>query len=259
MATITIANSVTQPLVIEDRDEKQLIRVLPLQKAILYHKNNNCIRHTEITLEEGANLTYLLWQNEGVLDVRFDISLKQDSSLTFYTMTSSNKSITMNPSIYLKGEGASVQVMNVFLALDDAKVSCDSFILHEKGNTQSVHESYIIALDEASVKVNNNSKIIKGASKSNANQVAKGLIIGEKSQITADPNLFIEEHDVIAHHGAAIGSLNKDEMFYLMSRGLSEEQASRIIIMGFLQPLLDHISDEETKKEIKEDFEHKLK
>jgi Fe-S cluster assembly protein SufD len=149
--------------------------------------------------------------------------------------------------------------MNVFLALGKAEVSCDSNILHEQGSTISNHESYIIALDQAVVKVNNNSKIVKGAKGSNANQVTKGLNIGDNSQIIADPNLFIEEHDVIAHHGAAIGSLNKDELFYLMSRGLTEEQASKIIIMGFLQPLLDHITDELTKTEIKEDFEHKLK
>ncbi len=259
MATIKIDKPAPNPIVIEDSDEKQLIHVLPLQNATLYHKNNNGIKHVIITLEKAAKLTYFLWQKAGELNVRYDIYLKQDAELTFYSMTSSNENILMNPTVYLQEQGAKVQITNVFLALGKAEVSCDSNILHEQGSTISNHESYIIALDQAVVKVNNNSKIVKGAKGSNANQVTKGLNIGDNSQIIADPNLFIEEHDVIAHHGAAIGSLNKDELFYLMSRGLTEEQASKIIIMGFLQPLLDHITDELTKTEIKEDFEHKLK
>ena len=72
------------------------------------------------------------------------------------------------------------------------------------------------------------------------------------------PNLFIDEYDVIAAHAASIGSISKDDLFYLMSRGLTLEEASKLIVLGFVQPLLDKIDNKELRKEIKQNFEEKL-
>ena len=66
--------------------------------------------------------------------------------------------------------------------------------------------SYAIAKDEARITLNNNTTIKKGSVKSHANQSAKGLNLNPSSMIMANPNLYIDENDVIAHHGAAIGS-----------------------------------------------------
>ena len=72
------------------------------------------------------------------------------------------------------------------------------------------------------------------------------------------PNLFIDEYDVIANHAASIGSINKEDLFYLMSRGLEEKEASKLIVLGFVQPLLDKIDNKELKEEISKEFEKNL-
>ena len=106
--------------------------------------------------------------------------------------------------------------------------------------------------------LNNNAKIIKGASKSVVHQKAKGLTLSQTSKIKAMPNLYIDEYDVIANHAASIGSINKEDLFYLMSRGLEEKQASKLIVLGFVQPLLDKIDNTELKEEISKEFEKNL-
>ena len=60
--------------------------------------------------------------------------------------------------------------------------------------------------------------------------------------------IIIDEFDVVANHGASIGKMSDDSLFYLMSRGLTKEEASKIIIMGFINPLVDKIEDKETKE-----------
>ena len=74
-----------------------------------------------------------------------------------------------------------------------------------------------------------------------------------------NPNLYIDEYDVMASHGVAMGSLNMDDLFYLMSRGLSKQEASQIVIMGFIEPILVAIDNEEITKEIRENFKQNLK
>ena len=106
--------------------------------------------------------------------------------------------------------------------------------------------------------LNNNAKIVQGASKSIVRQKAKGLTLSSTAKIKAMPNLYIDEYDVIANHAASIGSISKEDLFYLMSRGLDEKEASKLIVLGFVQPLLDRIDDVELRKEISEHFVSKL-
>ena len=106
--------------------------------------------------------------------------------------------------------------------------------------------------------LNNNAKIVKGASKSVVRQKAKGLTLSKNAKIKAMPNLYIDEYDVIANHAASIGSISKEDLFYLMSRGLEERDAAKLIVLGFVQPLLDKIADESLRKEIQENFVSKL-
>ena len=89
-------------------------------------------------------------------------------------------------------------------------------------------------------------------------QKAKGLTLSKNAKIKALPNLYIDEYDVIASHACSIGSVNKEDLFYLMSRGLSETEANKIVVMGYVKPILDHIEDENIKQEVEKEFANKL-
>ena len=93
-------------------------------------------------------------------------------------------------------------------------------------------------------------KINKNMKRSIARQSNKGIVLGINSRLDANPLLLIDEFDVIASHGAAIGKMDDEQLYYLMSRGLTLKNAERLIISGFLSPVLKKLSTDE----LKEDF-----
>ena len=113
--------------------------------------------------------------------------------------------------------------------------------------------------------LDNNATIKKGCRKSIVHQKAKGLNLSKDSTIKAQPNLYIDEFDVEASHSASVGNINKDELFYLMSRGLRESDARKIVVLGFINPLVDKISDsyseeiQNIKQGLLKEFSEKLK
>ena len=101
--------------------------------------------------------------------------------------------------------------------------------------------------------------IKNGMKNSDARQMTRGLNLSKKASVKAQPNLLIDEYDVVASHSASIGSIDKEELFYLMSRGLTVTQAQEMVILGFIEPILGNIKSEELQKVIYMEFAKLLK
>ena len=106
-------------------------------------------------------------------------------------------------------------------------------------------------MDTSELNVNGISHIEKGANKSNANQSVKVILFDKESKAKASPTLKIDCEDIKASHGCAIGSLNEEHLYYLLSRGLSEIEARKLITYGYLLPISLNY-DEEIRKIIEE-------
>ena len=211
-------------------------------------------------LGTNSKLTYITFdygQNEATKNI-FNAKLANDAHLEIYNIVTSDKDATINGRVDLNNSGAQVNIINLLLSVGTAK--CDSFIdiYHNDVHTESDLVNYAISRDEAVLILNNNATIKKASSKSIAHQQTKGLTLSKSSKIKALPNLYIDEYDVIASHACSIGSINKEDLFYLMSRGLTETEASSIVVMGYVKPILDHISDNNLKEEINKEFVNKL-
>lgn len=222
---------------------------------ILVERFNNNHQTLNLALKSGERKTLIVF-NEGKTDITYNLNatLKEGASLAVYNVVTSNYNTTLNEEITLEAKHASVEVLNVLLVGKQAKLISNIMINHLYEATTSNFLNYAIAKDEADMILNNNAKIVKGAKKAVVMQKAKGLTLSKQSKIKAMPNLFIDEYDVIANHAAAIGSISKDDLFYLMSRGLEEAKASSLIVLGFIKPLLDKISDDALKQEINQKF-----
>jgi Fe-S cluster assembly protein SufD len=84
-------------------------------------------------------------------------------------------------------------------------------------------------------------KVHKGAQRTDAYQTNRNLLLSERARADSLPNLEIEADDVRCSHGATVGQLDAEALFYLMSRGLSREQAERLVVMGFLGEVLSRL------------------
>ena len=74
-------------------------------------------------------------------------------------------------------------------------------------------------------------------------QKTKGIIVDELSNIEADPALIIDENDVLASHGASIGAIDPEILYYLMSRGLTKEDAEKLVIEAYVSPYFKDYSE----------------
>lgn len=101
-------------------------------------------------------------------------------------------------------------------------------------------------------------KIEHGGTKSNSEQESRVLMLSEKARGDANPILLIDEDDVTAGHAASVGRVDPLQMYYLMSRGLEREEAERLVIHGFLDPVVSQIPIESVRKQLTQVIERKV-
>lgn len=173
---------------------------------------------------------------------RINITLKNDSRVIY------NKfSINSGDYIYtlLDGEYSNVVINNSVVNNDDTKMK---FVIeHNNTNTSSNLSNHGVNNSSGTLYFNVDSKINRSASLACADQENKiiNLVKGDSKIL---PNLLVDNYDVSASHSAYISDFDKESMFYLKSRGISEKDARRLLLEGFLIGNLD--VDDETKKNL---------
>ncbi|HBG32706.1 MAG TPA: hypothetical protein DEG42_01825 [Acholeplasmataceae bacterium] len=148
----------------------------------------------------------------------------------------------------LIGEGAEVKMRVVAVSSDDNKQTIDVLIIHKAPNTFGDMTNIGIANKRGRILLNGVEKIEKGMKHANAFQTLKGIIMSDQAIVEVNPILLIDEFDVKAGHGATIGKIAEDALYYLRSRGLTQREAEKLIINGFLKPVIDEIDDEPLKE-----------
>ena len=121
-------------------------------------------------------------------------------------------------------------------------------IHHHNIDTTSVLFNYGICKNKSTVNINTNGLIIKDAKRSNIRQKSKGILLDVESRISANPWLQIDEYDCLANHGAGIGAIDEEDLYYLMSRGLTKTDSEKLIIGGFVEPIYNAFPEGEVKE-----------
>lgn len=256
-----MANQVKVKKLVSIKDEilkNSLIKIAKGTNRVIFNDSLNR-SSAELIIEEDATCIYITFdQGKQATFSNVVARLKKNATLHMYNIVTSNQNASINVKVDLEEANANVDIINLVLLINQA--SLDSFIdiYHHVDHTTSNLSNYAIAKDEAVITLNNNATIKKHAFSSVAHQQTKGLTLSKKTKIIALPNLYIDEYDVVANHACAIGSISKEDLFYLMSRGLTEQDASKIVVMGYVKPILDHITDEKIKKDVEEAFAEKL-
>ena len=141
------------------------------------------------------------------------------------------KEIDEKITINLNGFNARVDYNFSTLVYNDQKYEIN--INHNNKNTISNIINHGVVMNDSKLVFEVNSNVKKGNNKSKLNQQSK-IIVMSKNNSVIKPNLYIDEYDVDAVHSATIGKFNKDEIFYLMTKGLTEKETINLLISGFL-------------------------
>ena len=177
----------------------------------------------DIVVLDGINAKFL----DRTKNANIHIMGLKDSSITYYVLNSqsSNRS-----SIYTQR------------------------IDHKVGSTYSNIKNVGVAMNGSNLVFDTTGKIDKGMAKSKCAQLSRGVVMDNISSITAKPILLIDEYDCFANHGASIGKMSDEDLFYLMSRGLTKKQAFLLILEGIVRPFIDSIPNEELKESMEKEI-----
>ena len=171
-----------------------------------------------------------------------------------------NDSDTISESItHLVGDGSTCDSKTVVVGRGKQRQNFTTEIISWGKNTNGMILKHGVVTEESTAIFNGIGKIVKGAIGSNAVQESRMLMLSERARADANPVLLITEDEVTAGHAASVGRVDPLQMFYLMSRGITEEEAQRLVIHGFLAPVVSELKLEGVKKQLTEVIERKVR
>ena len=142
--------------------------------------------------------------------------------------------LTLN--MYLLQQDISLSALNVAINESGKAQNQNLNVYHLHEDTASNFNTYAIANNNSVLNIKNIGQINKGCVNSDLKQKTKGILVDTYSSIEADPALIIDENDVLASHGASIGAIDPEILYYLMSRGLTKEESEKLIIDAYVSP-----------------------
>jgi Fe-S cluster assembly protein SufD len=148
----------------------------------------------------------------------------------------------------LAGPGATSRVTGAYFADGDQHLDYDTFQEHVAPNTESDFAFKGALRERASAVWRGMIRVEEGAQKTNAYQENRNLLLSDTAHADSIPGLEIMANDVRCTHGATLGRVDRDALFYLMARGLSRSEAERLIVRGFFQDVLDRIELEPVRE-----------
>ena len=205
----------------------------------------------ELHVEQAAKVEYVSVQNLSLGTWHFGshhARVGRDAELDWVTAGFGTKSGKVRIQNDLAGEGATSRVTGAYFADRSQHLDYDTFQEHIAPNTTSDFAFKGALRDTASVVWRGMIKVEKDAQRTNAYQENRNLLLSDQAHADSIPGLEIEANDVRCTHGATIGQVDREQLFYLMARGLPRGEAERLIVRGFFTDLLSRIELEPVRE-----------
>ncbi|WP_110113785.1 Fe-S cluster assembly protein SufD [Bacillus sp. CGMCC 1.16541] len=266
----------------------------PLQAVFVREDEDAALfNHVIVVAEDNSQVTYVenyiatSQQSEGVVNIITEVFANANAKVTFgavdylaegtttyvnrrgvagkdgrieWALGLMNEGNTISENItYLMGDGSYGDTKTVTVGRGEQKQNLTTSVVHYGKNSEGYILKHGVMKDSASSIFNGIGKIEHGASKSNAEQESRVLMLSEKARGDANPILLIDEDDVTAGHAASVGRVDPLQLYYLMSRGISQTEAERLVIHGFLAPVVNELPIDTVKKQLTELIERKVK
>ena len=145
------------------------------------------------------------------------------------------------PSVYLMGRGAHGEILSIAFSGKGQHQDTGGKVVHVASDTSSVITSKSISKDGGRAGYRGLIKVYSGLENIKSHVVCDALILDEKSRSDTYPYIEIDSNDVSIEHEARVSRISEEQLFYLMSRGLSEQEASMMIVNGFIEPLVKQL------------------
>ena len=198
----------------------------------------------EIICKKNSRVRYSTIQNwsGNVYNLVTKRAIAEEGAVMEWVDGNLGSKVTMKyPSVYLNGEGAHGEVLSIAFAGEGQHQDAGGKIVHNAPNTTSKIISKSLSKDGGRTSYRGLVKVAKNANGVKSNVICDALILDDKSQSDTYPYIEIDSDQVNIEHEATVSKIGEEQLFYLMSRGITELDASAMIVNGFIEPLVKEL------------------
>ncbi|MGI9658115.1 MAG: Fe-S cluster assembly protein SufB, partial [Gaiellaceae bacterium] len=222
-------------------DEDAYVHYVEGCTAPIYSTDSLHSANVEIIVKKGGRCRYTTIQNwsTNVYNLVTKRAVAYENATMEWVDGNLGSKLTMKyPAIWLMGEGAHGEVLSIAFAGDGQHQDAGGKCVHVAPNTTSVINSKSISKNGGRGGYRGLLEVAKGATGAKSKVVCDALILDEDSRSDTYPYIRVDENEgVSTEHEATVSKIGEEQLFYLMSRGLSEAEASAMIVNGFVEPI----------------------
>lgn len=215
----------------------------------------------EVFVKQGAHVQFASIHEFGasVTDLSYRRAVIDEDGRIDWIIGEMNLGNTMvETTSLLEGRGGVSDAKVICVGTGEQKMDITTRAVHVGMHTTSDMVTRAVMRDSATAIINGITKIEKGATFANGEQTERVLMLSPTARGDANPMLLIDEDEVKAGHAASVGQVNQEQVYYMMSRGISRELATKLIIYGFLAPIVSEIPISSLEEQLKSVVERKL-
>ncbi|HEY7600076.1 MAG TPA: SufD family Fe-S cluster assembly protein, partial [Candidatus Limnocylindrales bacterium] len=215
--------------------EWSMVKKLPLGRREKFYTRWTLYFGDEV-LDGAVNFVPLRTIEPAGEAVTYDITVAGTANFIANGIFAHNSRKTVKfPSIYLRGRGATADIISVAVASEGQHQDTGAKAIHLAPDTKSRIVSKSVSKDGGRATYRGHLKVSPGATGVVASVRCDALMLDDQSRSDTYPYIDIQEDDTTMTHEATVGKISQDQVFYLMSRGLSENEAQNLIVQGFLE------------------------
>ena len=198
----------------------------------------------EIIVKKNARVRYTTIQNwsNNVYNLVTKRAYAYENAVMEWVDGNLGSKLTMKyPSIYLMGEGAHGEILSLAFAGSGQHQDAGGKIVHVAPNTSSAVVSKSVSRGSGRTSYRGLLKVYEGAENSTSTVRCDALLLDEHSRSDTYPTMEVDEERVQIGHEASVSKLGEDQLFYLMSRGIEESEAAKMVVNGFVEPIVKEL------------------
>lgn len=197
------------------------------------------------TVKEGAVDAHVTDLKEH--DGEFEFIVQKNATFTLVLQSIHAASVDARVKVRLIGSGAQATIIGIVMGSGNSQIKLHTLQSHEAPDTTSNLLVKSALEDSASCIIDGGIRVEKDAQKTDAYQRNENLLLSEKSHAESKPSLEILANDVRCTHGATVGPVSEEELWYLKTRGISTSHARSLIVSGFFKKAVDLVGDEHVR------------
>ena len=225
-------------------DEGSQIHYVEGCTAPIYSSDSLHSAVVEIIVKKNARVRYTTiqnWSNNVFNLVTKRAAAYENAVMEWVDGNLGSKLTTKFPSVYLMEPGAHAEILSLAFAGNGQHQDAGGKVIHAASNTTSTIISKSLSKDGGRTSYRGLLKVYEGCENVKANVRCDALLLDENSRSDTYPTMEIDAPDVSIQHEAYVSKLGEDQLFYLMSRGMSEEAAAKMIVNGFVEPIVKEL------------------